>query len=76
MEASAKKSSHLNCSQGKDYSEPCYVCGRIIHTDRDFGFSSTIRHGGERKWFHLECSQEGDPVTAIEVEAEFAKYQH
>lgn len=63
-----------SCSQGKEYSEPCYVCGRIIHTDRDFGFSSTIRHGGERVWFHLVCSQDGDPVTAIEVEAEQAKY--
>lgn len=74
MEASEKKSYPQSCSQGKEYSEPCYVCGRIIHTDRDFGFSSTIRHGNGRVWFHLECSQEGDPVTAIEVEAEEAKY--
>lgn len=60
--------------QKQAYCEPCYVCERIIHTDRDFGFSSTIRHGNGRVWFHLDCGQEGDPLTDVEVEAESAKY--
>lgn len=74
MEVSAKKSFPQSCLQGKEYSEPCYVCGRIIHTDSDYGFSSTIRHGNGRVWFHLNHAQEGDPVTAVEVDAEQAKY--
>lgn len=57
-------------------SEMCYVCGKNINTGIDYGFSSTIRHGGERKFFHLDCALNGDPISHHEVEAEFAKYQH
>lgn len=68
--------SNRSLTPKQDCFETCYVCGRRINTAQDFGFSSTIRHGGERKYFHLDHAQEGDPITYTEVEAEFAKYQH
>lgn len=55
--------------------EVCYVCGKKIDTQNDHGFSSTIRHGGLRKYFHLDCAQEGDPRTIDEVIWEEDKYR-
>ena len=54
--------------------EVCYHCGGTIDTEKDVGFSSTIRFGKPRKYFHLSCAGKDDPTSIEEVQWEEDKY--